>query len=69
VYNSLPVCLFEKSESMKNLGFSAFRMDFTIESKDKVKEILKLFHEAFVLGRKVEVDFDHTKGHLKRGVL
>lgn len=69
VYNSLPVCLFEKSESMKNLGFSVFRIDFTIESKDKVKEILKLFHEAFVLGRKVEVDFDHTKGHLKRGVL
>lgn len=69
LYNSLPLCLFEKSERIKDLGFSSLRLDFTFETKEEVKEIINLYHEAFVLEKDVEVTFNHTKGHLKRGVL
>ena len=69
LYNSLPLCLFEKSEKIKSLGFFSVRLDFSLESCEKEREILKIFTESYVNGETVFVSFKHTKGHLKRGVL
>lgn len=69
VYNSLPLCLFEKSEGIKDLGCGTLRLEFSIESGKEVREILKMFTESFVKGNQIKVPLQHTKGHLKRGVL
>jgi hypothetical protein len=61
IYNSVPVLLFGEQEKLKANGVSHFRLDFTIEKANEVKNVLNLY-EGF--GEKIE----YTNGHYKRGV-
>ena len=63
IYNSLPLALFKVADEIKEMGFAAYRLAFTVENEQKVREILQLLEhpkEAFVE--------DFTYGHYKRGV-
>ena len=62
IYNSVPVLLFEEKLRLKEFGIRHFRIDFTIENKNEVENVLTIF--ATGNGRK----FDYTNGHYKRGV-
>lgn len=61
IYNSVPTMLFSEMEQLKEMNICRFRLDFTIENKEEVKNVLDLFEGQ---GREI----DHTKGHYKRGV-
>ncbi len=63
IYNSLPLALFKVIDEIKEMGFAAYRLSFTIENEHKVREILQLLenpNEVF--------EGDFTYGHYKRGV-
>ena len=50
------------------MGVKELRLDFTVESADETKEILKLYEKVFLKNENVKIPFDFTRGHLKRGV-
>ena len=62
VYNSVPVMLFNELEKLRNMNICHFRLDFTLESKKEVANILNLFYK----GRGDAIEY--TNGHCKRGV-
>lgn len=71
LYNSLPTLLFLYINECKEAGITDFRLHFTIEEKEQVQNICKLF-EDFWTGRKKTLPEDgrqiFTNGHYKRGV-
>ena len=69
IYNSLPLVIFDKKDVINKINPARIRLDFTIESQKEEKQILNLFEDVFVNDVTKEIEFSHTKGHLKRGVL
>ncbi len=69
IYNSLPMITFDRHELLEGLNPKSVRVDFTIEDKAKVKEVLDLFEKIYLHHESDEIMISHTKGHLKRGVL
>lgn len=71
IYNSLPVQLFAQLGQLKKAGLTAFRLQFTIESKKQVKAVMDSF-EAMLSGNAKNMqktaDIPYTNGHYKRGV-
>ena len=53
----------------KQLMPAQIRLDFTVENKEQVKEICKIYMNAFTEGKKMEPQIrEYTRGHFKRGV-
>ena len=63
ILNALPINLIEEVEELKAFNISNFRVDFTDENYERVKEILKEVHT----GKKTEGRV-YTNGHYRRGV-
>lgn len=69
MYNSAPLFLADKSEEIRKLMPRQIRLDFTIENKEQVREICKIYVDAFTEGKKMEPQIrEYTRGHFKRGV-
>ena len=69
MYNSAPLFLADKSEEIRKLMPAQIRLDFTIENKEQVREICKIYVDAFTEGKKMEPQIrEYTRGHFKRGV-
>ncbi len=69
IYNSSPTMLFDQKDEVIGLRPKAFRMNFTIEDRDTVKQVLHLYEDVFKQGIEVsEVDMEFTRGHFKRGI-
>ena len=71
IFNSLPLVLFSALEELQRYHISHVRLDFTIENKDRVHEILKIFREFLDNRRNAYPDSwknHYTNGHYKRGV-
>lgn len=69
IYNSVPTSLTGCTDRIRRLSPSALRLDFTIEDKADVREIIDLFYRAFVLGDEVKLqEGKFTKGHFTRGI-
>ena len=68
IYNSKKYIAFDLKEDLLTLGAKDFRIDFTVESDDEVREILNLYEKVFIKNEPFRFDEDFTKGHLKRGV-
>lgn len=62
IYNSVPVCLFSEHNRLIASGIRHFRLDFTIETGNEVKNVLHLYNEG--KGQAIL----YTNGHYKRGV-
>lgn len=62
IYNSQPVYLLDRLEELKKTGAGAYRIMFTTENRDEVKQVLAQWTEH----EKAQTDF--TRGHWKRGV-
>lgn len=60
VYNSVPLYLYEE---MNEIVCDIYRIAFTVENSQRVKEVLS----CFLLGR-APVSFEYTKGHFKKGI-
>lgn len=68
IYDGEAMSLLEEEESIKSLGLSAIRLDFTMETGNETKQILKKFVDVFRYN-KGSSPLEHThKGHYRRGV-
>ena len=69
IYNTAPLVLTDQKPEIKSLNPKAMRLNFTIEDRNTMKDILRLYEEVFVKGeRSKEPDFEFTRGHFKRGI-
>ena len=64
LYNSVPVSLHTRLESLAKLNGTGYRFDFTTESPELVCEILGLF-----TGESIACSYRYTKGHWDKGIL
>lgn len=69
IYNTLPLALSDQKDEIQRLSPKALRLHFTIENRERVRDILTHFEEVFVKDwGHVEPDFEFTRGHFKRGI-
>ena len=64
LYNSVPVSLHTRLESLKQLDGIGYRLDFTTESPERIREVLNLF-----TGESKACSYRYTKGHWDKGIL
>ncbi len=71
IYNTLPLMLFGTHKECIEAGIAAYRLSFTLEDEEQVREILHICKRSFLFEQE---DFkklyhgDYTNGHYKRGV-
>lgn len=69
IYNSQRLSLLGQTEQVKDLKPQGIRLDFTYESPEEMKMILKAFIDEYVYDKNVVLKIDNiTTGHFKRGV-
>lgn len=71
IYNSKILNLISDIDEVKKMNFAGVRIDFTIEDKDQVKDVLQEVYSFCKTGNGREgvlTGNDYTKGHWKRGV-
>ena len=69
IFNTAPVILTDQRTEIEDLSPKAIRLHFTIESKDKVSQVLELYKNVFIEKKQVdEPDMEFTRGHFKRGI-
>lgn len=64
IYNSAPVNLISKMDTINKLNLSGLRMDFTDEGYDEVVKVMN----SFLSGKAIDSEIKFTKGHFNRGV-
>ena len=78
IYNSKPTCMLDNLKDVYEAGVNVFRLDFTGEKEDEVKEVLEAYVEVinndFRLGQKASKlynkldDTGITTAHFYKGV-
>jgi putative protease len=69
IYNSQCLSLLSNSGEVKELKARHIRLNFTEESYEATKKVLRAFIESYIMGsRHVDEIKDFTRGHFKRGV-
>ena len=69
IYNTSPLVLTDQQAEIANLNPKALRLNFTIEDRKTMKDILCLYEDVFVKGGdSKEPDNEFTRGHFKRGI-
>ncbi len=62
IYNSEPLVLTDLKEELSRLNISVHRLQFTVETEEKIKQVLSMYLDGG------EPDMAYTRGHWKRGV-
>ena len=61
--------LLKQHKEIRDLQPSALRLDFTLESGKEMQDLLNVYGDVFLQGRKAQLpEASYTKGHFKRGV-
>ena len=71
LYNSTPLILFGALSDAEKMGFYNTRLSFTVESKDEVEDVLRLYEDVVRGGKPLSAcreNGSYTNGHYKRGV-
>ncbi len=74
IYNSVPTGLLEEAPQLFGEGFASLRLNFTVETKEEMKNLLDMFLGAYAqenknVKKKSPKEMpEFTKGHFKRGV-
>lgn len=68
IENSVPLSLATELDAIGRMGFDSVRLQFTTESPDEVRRIVRTLSGNLVNGTKNEIEKAHTKGHFLRGV-
>lgn len=69
IYNTAPVVLTDQKREIQDLNPKAIRLNFTIEDRKAVKNMLRLYEDVFFNnGKEREPDIEFTRGHFKRGI-
>lgn len=67
LYNSIPLGLIREFPEISELGFSGYRLSFTVENRKETVRILRMFAQA-AQGVFPGDSMTFTKGHYQRGV-
>lgn len=69
IYNSAPLFLADKAKEVMGLSPGELRLDFTVETREEAREVIRLYIDAFIYNREVEAPgTEYTRGHFGRGV-
>jgi putative protease len=69
IYNGQALALHKQAEEIFRLKPRNIRLDFTKETKNEMKQVLKIFVDRFRYNRMNPDELqDYTTGHFKRGV-
>ncbi|MPM64670.1 hypothetical protein SDC9_111558 [bioreactor metagenome] len=78
IYNSKVTCMLDNLQELNEIGINIFRLDFTLEEKDKVKAVIEAYQEVlkneYRLGIKATKLYNEldkigvTAGHYYKGV-
>lgn len=69
IYNTAPLVLTDQKAEIMSLRPKALRLNFTIEDRKTMKDILCLYEDVFIKGNHAkEPDIEFTRGHFKRGI-
>lgn len=70
LYNTSPLSLLHQHEAVRKLAASGYRISFTRESEDEIRQILSWYEQSFLRGEPIDRNrylSDYTNGHFKRG--
>lgn len=67
MYNSVPSSLLSDLPEIGKALYGGYRLDFTTETGDEIREILSVFEKTYV-GERASLPGERTRGHYKRGV-
>lgn len=69
IYNGKPLHLVEHLSEIEAMGVGSLRLDFTMESKEEMSDIVNIYVDAWN-GKSYRKDIvaDFTRGHFKRGI-
>lgn len=69
IYNPSPLSLLGQEAMVKKMSLSVLRLQFTMESPQQTKAVIRAYADHFRYGKDTPVPFDDfTRGHMKRGV-
>lgn len=69
IYNGKPLHLNEHLQEIEDMNVGQIRLDFTMESKEEMENILKLYSRHLLYGEKnADCVEEYTKGHFRRGI-
>lgn len=69
IYNVSPQSFLGQNALIKKIAPGHMRLQFTMESPEEIRKIVKAFSEEYIYGGSGELPFaEFTRGHLKRGV-
>lgn len=68
LFNGVPIALHREALAVQKLNPKELRMDFTREDGKQTEQLIEQYYQAFVLGKKTELNIPITKGHFKRGI-
>lgn len=69
IYNTAPVVLTDQKMEIIELNPKAIRLHFTTENRQMMRKMIALYDEVFYKnGQPLELDFEFTRGHFKRGI-
>lgn len=69
IYNSSPLMLLNYREDIERLNPANIRLDFTVESAERTREIMDMYISVFKKNQDIDIsEMDYTRGHFKRGV-
>ncbi len=66
VRNSVPLSLISEFPTIRRMGFSGIRLEFTSEDRNETRKVLQMTSEA-LRGRSPDASGQWTKGHFLRG--
>lgn len=72
IYNTAPLVLLDHLDQIRNTGIDLVRLEFTLESGDETRRVMRLLDDALQKKRECppasELFEEFTRGHFKRGI-
>lgn len=70
IYNPVPLCLFDEKSALKELCPSRFRLQFSVEDRQRTRQVLGEWRRVFIEDADPQQQSNSfTRGHFRRGVL
>ena len=69
IYNTKPISLLKFKSDIDLLNCRQYRLEFTFETKEEVKDIIERYTDTFIGNLDVSDNSDSTRGHFNKGVM
>ena len=68
ILNAVPVSLLSLKKEVTGLNPASVRLDFTTESSEETREVIRAFEDVYLKGLEREEFSEFTRGHFRRKV-